>query len=144
MTGYFLDFKEFNRNLKRLTDVEFPEYIEKGLFNAMNELLNDSITKPPQAPFKEGHLWASRTGASQEHPFKVEKTASAMSLKGGFHIAYAHRHHEVPPGTYKYTKDPKGKKGAIQPGPKFMQSKMSQHGKKYIGIIADTIKGKGK
>jgi len=140
MTGYFLDFKEFNRNLKRLTDVEFPEYIEKGLFNAMNELLNDSITKPPQAPKDMGDLWGSRTGAMPGTKLEVEKTASAMSLKGGFHIEYAERHHEVAPGTYNYTTT----KGALQPGPKFMQSKMSQYGKKYIGIIADTIKGKGK
>ena len=134
MTGYFLDFKEFNRNLKRLTDVEFPEYIEKGLFNAMNELLNDSITKPPQAPKDMGDLWGSRIVE------KPERARSDINIKGGFNIEYAERHHEVAPGTFNYTTT----KGASQPGPKFMQSKMSQYGKKYIGIIADTIKRKGK
>ena len=140
MTGYYLDFKEFNRNLQRLTDVEFPEYIEKGLFVAMNELLNDSIKKPPQAPKDIGNLWGSRTGVMPGTKLEVEKTRDAMSMKGGFHIKYAHRHHEVAPGTYNYTTT----KGASQPGPKFMQSKMSQYGKKYIGIIADVIRSKGK
>ena len=139
-TGYFLDFSEFNRNLKRLTDVEFPEYIEKGLFKAMNELLNDSITKPPQAPKLVGDLWGSRTGAFPGTKLEVKMTKDSMSIKGGFHMKYAARHHEVAPGTFNYTTD----KGASQPGPKFMQSKMSQYGKKYIGIIADVIKGKGK
>lgn len=136
-TGYFLDFSEFNRNLKRLTDVEFPEYIEKGLFHAMNELLNDSITKPPQAPKDMGDLWGSRIVE------KAKKTRSAINVTGGFNIKYAHRWHELPKRKARkinYTLT----KGASQPGPKYMQSKMAQYGRKYIGIVAETIRRKGK
>jgi len=132
--SYFLDFSEFNCNLKRLTEDEFPEYIEKGLFNAMNELLNDSITKPPQAPKDMGDLWGSRIVE------KPERTRNDINVKGGFNIKYAEKHHEAEPGTYKYTLT----KGASQPGPKFMQSKMAQYPEKYIGIVADTIRNKGK
>ena len=46
--------------MKKLDEKDFPGYIEKGLFNAMNELLNDSIKKPPQAPKDMGDLWGSR------------------------------------------------------------------------------------
>lgn len=133
-TGYYLDFSKFNAKLKRLADVEFPEYIEKGLFNAMNELLNDSIYKPPQCPKDIGDLWGSKI---VENP---KKTRSDINIKGGFNIKYAARHHEVAPGTYNYTTT----KGASQPGPKYMQSKMAQYSKKYMGIVANTIKRKGK
>jgi len=138
--SYFLDFSEFNRNLKRLTEEEFPEYIGKGLFRAMNELLTDSITKPPQAPKDIGDLWGSRTGVMQGTELVVEKTRDAMLIKGGFHIKYAEKHHEAEPGTYKYTLT----KGASQPGPKFMQSKMAQYANKYIETVANTIRNKGK
>lgn len=134
-TGYYLDFSEFNRNLKRLVEKEMPDYTEKGLFNAMNELLSDSKTKPPQAPRDMGDLHGATAGT-----VKVKRLRNEISCTGGFNIKYAHRHHEVPPGTYKYTID----KGATQPGPKFMESKMAQFGEKYIGIVADTIRRKGK
>ncbi len=133
-TGYFLDFSKFNRNLKRLTEVEFPEYIEKGEFEAANELLNDSITKPPQAPKDMGDLWGSRIVK------KAKRTKSSISTMAGFNIKYAKKHHEAQPGTYNYTTT----KGAGQPGPKFMLSKMAQYGRKYIGIVAEVIRRKGR
>ncbi len=133
-TGFFMDFSELNRNLERLTDVEFPEYIEKGEFNAMNELLNDSIIKPPQAPKDMGDLWGSRFVG------KPKRTRKDISIIGGFKIKYAKKHHEAQPGTYNYTTT----KGADQPGPKYMLSKMMQYGKKYIWIIAEAIRRKGK
>ena len=133
-TGYFLDFSEFNMKFKQRADVDFPDYIEKGLFNAMNELLSDSIKKPPQAPKDIGDLWGSRIVE------KPKKTRTDIGIGGGFNIKYARRHHEVAPGTFKYTTT----KGATQPGPKFMESKMIQYAKKYIGIIAETIRRKSK
>lgn len=138
-SGYYLDFSEFNRNLKKLVEKDFPDWAEKGLYNSMNELLRDSIEKPPQAPFKKGDLWGSRSGIKPENPIIIKKTKNYISSQGGFNIKYAHRHHEVPPGTYKYTRT-----GAKLPGPKFMQSKMAQYGEKYIGIVADMIRRKGK
>ncbi len=129
-----MDFSEFNRGLEKL-QIDFEDdYIPKGLFNAMNELLNDSITKPPQAPKDIGDLWGSRIVN------KAKRTRKDISVVGGFNIEYAKKHHEAQPGTYNYTTT----KGADQPGPKFMQSKMAQYGKKYIWIIAEAIRRKGK
>lgn len=134
-TGYYLDFSEHKAKLKRLTDVDFPNYIEKGLYNAINELLEDSKTKPPQCPRDIGDLHAATAGTVQ-----VKRTRNDISVVGGFNKIYAKRHHEVAPGTYKYTTT----KGVTQPGPKFMQSKMAMYAKKYIGIVAETIRRKGR
>lgn len=134
-TGMYLDTTDFNKKFDDLIEKAIPGYSQKGLFNAMNELLSDSITKPPQAPKDIGDLWGSTAGT-----VKVETKYKLLSASGGFNIKYAHRHHEVPPGTFKYTKT----KGASQPGPKFMVSKMAQYGKKYMEIIAETIRRRGK
>ena len=126
----FFDTSEFDVKFGKVTKITIPNAIEKGLFNAMNELLADSINLPPQAPKDMGDLWGSRIVE------KPKKASGEMFVEGGFNIAYAHRHHEVPPGTYKYTKT----KGATQPGPKYMESKMVKFKDKYQGIVTDTIK----
>lgn len=100
----------------------------------MNEILRDSIELPPQAPKEIGDLWGSTAGT-----VKVE-TGKKLAVRGGFNIAYAHRHHEAEPGAYKYTTD----KGASRPGPKFMITKMIGFGKKYMGIVADVIRNRGR
>lgn len=133
-TGFYLDFSDFDKKFYRLVEKAIPEDAQKGLYNAMNELLEDSVTKPPQAPKEFGDLWGSRGGTVE-----VEMKGKEISVVGGFNIKYAARHHEVPPGTFKYTKT----KGASQPGPKFMQSKMAQFYKKYMEIVANTIRKKG-
>jgi len=127
----FFDTSEFDTGFKRVTEKTIPDAAEKGLFNAMNELLHDSINLPPQAPKDMGDLWGSIADT-----ISVKKEGGSIVAEGGFNIAYAHRHHEVPPGTYKYTKT----KGATQPGPKYMESKMIKLKDKYQGIVADTIK----
>jgi len=133
-----MDSKGFDKAFKDLTQVLLLKGAKDGEFEAANEVLNDSITKPPQAPFKKGDLWGSRKVEA------VKESSGDISIEFGFNIKYAMKQHEAAPGTYKYTKDPKGKKGATQPGPKFMQSKMSQYKDKYIGIVADAMKRKGK
>lgn len=135
MTGYYLDFSRFGADIQKLLGEDFPNWLGEGLFEAMNELLSDSKTKPPQAPRDMGDLHAATAGT-----VKVKKTRKEITATGGFNIKYAHRHHEVEPGTYKYTKD----KGVKQPGPKFMESKMAQYKDKYIGIVADSVRNKGK
>lgn len=134
-TGMYLDTTDFDKKFDDLVKKAIPGDAQKGLRNAMNELLSDSIKKPPQAPKDIGDLWGSTAGT-----VKVETKHKLLSVHGGFNIKYAHRHHEVAPGTYKYTTT----KGASQPGPKFMQSKMAMYGKKYMGIVAEVIRRKGK
>ncbi|MHA1225234.1 MAG: hypothetical protein ACTSPV_00660 [Candidatus Hodarchaeales archaeon] len=133
--GFFLDTKEFERGIKKITEQTIPSAAEKGLFNAMNALLKDSIDLPPQAPKDMGDLWGSRTG-SAENPHETKRTNQEISIIGGFNIKYAHRHHEVPPGTFHYTTT----KGARAPGPKYVETKMIRLKDKYMGIVADTIK----
>lgn len=133
-TGFFLDTKEFNAKFKHLTDKTIPSSADKGLFNAGNELTHDAIVLPPQAPKDMGDLWGSRITE------KVKTDRKGMSVRVGFNIKYAQRHHEVPPGTFHYTTW----KGASQPGPKYLESKMIRYKNKYMAIITETIKRKSK
>lgn len=136
-TGMYLDFSDFDKKFKALVQKAIPDDAEKGLINGMNELLRDSIELPPQAPKDIGDLWGSTAGTVKLIEGKRNKL---LGVTGGFNIKYAHRHHEAEPGEFKYTVD----KGAAQPGPKFMQSKMAQYGKKYMEIVADSIRRRGK
>jgi len=133
-TGLYLDFSDFEKKFTQLVKNAIPEYRDKGAFDAMNALLDDAIEKPPQAPKKIGDLWGSRIVE------KAKKVGKETFVAGGFNIKYAHRHHEAEPGTYKYTKT----KGASQPGPKFLESKMAKFKDKYTWIVAETIRRKGK
>ena len=129
-SGYYIDMTDFDKKFNALVEKAIPEYAAKGVFDAMNELLNDAITKPPQAPKDMGDLWGSRI---------VEKAriiTKEIFAEGGFNLKYARRHHEVPPGTFKYTLT----KGASRPGPKFLSSKMAQFKEKYAWIIAEVIR----
>ena len=134
-TGFYLDFSDFDKKFYKLVKDAMPDDARKGLHNAMIALLEDSINLPPQAPFEFGGLWGSRGGTAQ-----VETKGKHISVVGGFNIKYAARHHEVAPGTFKYTTD----KGASQPGPKYMLSKMAMFFKKYMEIVANTIKRGGR
>ncbi len=134
-TGFNLNWSEFDRKFYDLVEKAIPGDAQKGLRKAMNEVLRDSIELPPQAPKEIGDLWGSTAGT-----VKVETKYKKLSASGGFNIKYARRHHEVPPGTFKYTTD----KGAKQPGPKFMLSKMINYGRKYMGIVADVIRNRGR
>jgi hypothetical protein len=136
-SGYFLDFSNFNKKYPNVIGKIIPRGAEKGMFNAANELLHDAVTKPPQAPFKKGDLWGSRSGTGKENsmPIEIKEDWKTLLSKFGFNISYAAKQHEAEPGRYKYTRT-----GAKQPGPKFLQTKMAQYAKKYAWIIAETIR----
>ena len=134
-TGFYLDTSDFDKKFEAVVEKAIPGDAGEGLINGMNELLSDSIEKPPQAPKDIGDLWASIAGT-----VKLFVKYKLLSVIGGFNIKYAHRHHEVPPGTFEYTVN----KGARSPGPKFMQSKMAQYGSKYMEIVAETIRRRGR
>jgi len=134
-TGLYLDSSEFDKKFSDLVERAIPGDAQGGLADAMNEVLSDSIELPPQAPKEIGDLWGSTAGT-----VKVETKYKLLSVRGGFNLKYAHRHHEVAPGTYKYTTD----KGARQPGPKFMLSKMARYANRYMEIVADAIRRRGR
>jgi len=134
-TGFYLDTTDFDKKFDDLDKKIIPDATKKGLADGMNELLRDSIEKPPQAPKEIGDLWGSIAGT-----VKVFIKRGVMSVIGGFNIKYARRHHEAEPGEFKYTTD----KGATQPGPKFMQSKMAAYREKYMEIVANSIRKRGR
>ena len=129
-SGYYIDTKDFDKKFNNLMKNAIPEYGDKGAFDAMNELLRDAVVHPPQAPKDIGDLWGSRIVE------KAKRVSKESFVEGGFNIKYARRHHEVEPGTFKYTLT----KGASQPGPKFLSSKMAQFKEKYGWIIAEVIR----
>lgn len=134
-TGFYLDMSDFDKKFNKVVEEAIPEDAGKGLVDGMNEWLRDSIELPPQAPKKIGDLWAAIADT-----VKLFIQHKILSVIGGFNIKYARRHHEVEPGTFKYTVD----KGATQPGPKFMQSKMVKYKDKYMEIVANSIRRRGK
>lgn len=136
-TSMYLDWSDFDKKFYDLVNKAIPEDAEKGLVDGMNELLSDSIELQPQAPKDIGDLWGSTADTVEVIKGKGDKL---LGVSGGFNIKYAHRHHEAEPGEFQYTVD----KGASKPGPKFMQSKMAQFGKKYMGIVADSIRRRGR
>ena len=129
-SGYYIDTKGFDKKFNAIVKNAIPGAGEKGAFDAMNELLRDAIVHPPQAPKDMGDLWGSRIVE------KTQRAGKVTSVEGGFNIKYARRHHEVEPGTFKYTLT----KGASRPGPKFLESKMAQFKEKYGWIIAEVIR----
>jgi len=129
-SGYYIDMTDFDKKFNNLMKNAIPKHGEKGAFDAMNELLRDAIVHPPQAPKDIGDLWGSRIVE------KAKRKNKESLVEGGFNIKYARRHHEVEPGTFKYTLT----KGASKPGPKFLESKMVQFKEKYGWIIAETIR----
>lgn len=129
-SGFYIDTKDFDRKFNALVKNAIPEASEKGAFDAMNELLRDAIVHPPQAPKDMGDLWGSKIVE------KARRVGKESFVEGGFNIKYARRHHEVAPGTFKYTTT----KGASRPGPKFLESKMARFKEKYAWIIAETIR----
>ncbi|KKL61330.1 hypothetical protein LCGC14_2196390, partial [marine sediment metagenome] len=81
---------------------------------------------------------------------KIEEpkiTNKEISIKAGYDSEYAAYQHEGErkDGSHKVNKkNYTTTKGAGQPGPKFMLSKMAQYGRKYIGIVAEVIRRKGR
>jgi len=134
-SGYFLDFSDFDKKLKKILEKTIPQAAEKGMFNAINQWLDDAVEKPPQAPFKIGDLWGSKSGEPSQPPFEVERKSNEIVGTGGFNIEYAKKQHEAEPGRYKYTRT-----GAKQPGPKYLESKAAKYGKDYLKIIAESIR----
>ncbi len=126
---YTMDFTEFDRTFYPLVKKKIPESAENGLVNAAWEMLEDADEETPQTPKEFGDL---RGSGKVEDP---KKTVNAISVRAGYTIIYAKRHHEVEPGTYKYTTT----KGVKRPGPKFLITKMQRHKKRYIQIVANTI-----
>ena len=135
MKNLYIDTTEFDNRFKQICDGEIPPLIEKGLIKAMNELLNDAVKLPPQAPRDVGDLWRSKAGT-----VSAKITNNEAVVQGGFNIEYAARWHEAVGENINWTTT----KGATSPGPKYLESKMTQKKDKYVAIVAESIKNQAK
>jgi hypothetical protein len=135
MKNLFVDTTDFDIRFKQICENAIPGLVEKGLFEAMNELLSDAVKLPPQAPKDVGALWASKADT-----VSVKKEEGQIVAQGGFNIEYAARWHEAVGENINWTTT----KGATHPGPKYLESKMVQKKDKYIAMVADTVKNQAK
>lgn len=128
-TGMYIDFKIFDKNFKKIVEKTIPGKGEEGLSKGASELLIDARDKPPQAPKDIGDLWGSIL------ILKPYISRGEIGIQCGFNIIYAARWHEATGQNINWTTD----KGASQPGPKFLESKMSRYMNKYMAIVAKAI-----
>jgi hypothetical protein len=129
-TGFTMDFKDFEKKFFKLVKITFPKTARRGLFQGFNAALKDAKEETPRAPFKEGHLWGSTAKTT-----KVKITSNEISVSGGFNIDYAARIHEMP-------KEKASKTNWSLPGsgPKFLETKLVRNKRKYMEIVAKSIK----
>ena len=128
--SYELDFKEFTKNFFPFVEKRVSAAAAKGFINAAKQMDKDAREKFPQVPKKFGDLIGSW---KMENP-KI--TRNEISITVGYNIDYATRQHEAEPGRFNYTTN----KGAMRPGPKFLQTKMVRYKKDYMWIVAQTIR----
>ena len=129
-TNFTLDTSKVDEGLRRLIDVVEPKATAQGLFAAGNQLLKDAETIGPQAPKDTGRLWGS--GRTE----KTRVLTGFAEVTAGFNIEYAARWHEVGPGVkINWTTT----KGAANPGPKYLESKMIAYRDKYMRIVGDFL-----
>lgn len=128
--GFSLDFKDFDKKSTRMIEHAYPEASAKGLRLAAQELKLDADNEPPKTPLKEGHLKASGRVIPPE--IKRNKISSGVKYGGvKFGVIYAPRLHEM---------EKKGPWTEPGSGPKFLESKIIRHAKKYMAIVATAIR----
>jgi hypothetical protein len=144
-----LDFSDFNKKFKGVTEKIIPECAEVGMGRAALQLMNDAIMTVPTVPLREGWLRGSGSafvnnkliGLSSEKHGKAGKanTVSVESMNSddivgmvGFNTPYAARIHE---GIGFKFREPSS-------GPKYLESKLMSNGETYFKIIAQAIKDK--
>jgi hypothetical protein len=125
---YIWKYKDVNMRILFLANSLMPKDAQRGVRAGLNELRRDSFTKSPQAPFKSGDLRASAKVR------KVKIMPKTISGEVVYNIRYAARLHEME----KYEK-PTIKAGVMNPGPKFLETKVVQFKQKYFEIIAKSL-----
>jgi len=138
----WIDFSDFEKGLEKLVQESVPEDIDRGLFRAANQLLDDAIYVIPKAPFDEGHLRGSartqgagnilyKPRAEPPKGFKGKRETEGISIQTGFNIVYAARWHELTPA-----EDAKINWTLPGSGRKYLESKMSMFKEDYLKIFA--------
>ena len=139
---YYGDFAE---KFEKIVKDVIPPEAEKGLVKAGNELLRDAIKTGPGAPKDTGALWASASTRGSDNVMRsvrntvlsrpiISENARQIEIDCGFNIEYAAQLHEMPLERAKTINW--SERGATDPGPKFLESKMARFRDKYIKIVA--------
>lgn len=128
-----VDFSDFDKGMEKLVKESGPDDLDKGLFQAGNELLRDAIKVEPLAPFKTGAL---RRSARTERPADAKKGEGILA---GFNIVYAARWHELSP-----EEDKRISWTLPGSGRKFLESKMMRTDlqAKYVRTIANYLQAR--
>jgi len=117
---FTMDFKVFNKDLKKLLEKSAPEEIKLGLFKAASEMLHDADKKEPKTPFLKGDLRGAKI-------VNVKETKNEIYSEQGYNIIYAAYQHEKEKGAQSSYNLPGS-------GPKFLETKMMQYKENYIEI----------
>lgn len=125
---FTMDFKIFTASLVKWAN-ENENEAKEGLNEAFWEMIDDAKWKPPQAPFLLGDLHAS----AEIDDIKI--TTKYIQVSGGFNIVYAAKQHEQEKPYDKPTTTV-----VKNPGPKFLESKMTEYGKDYIQTVVDRMR----
>lgn len=143
-----IDFSEFNKGLKKATDLMI-DGAKEGMGVAGMQLLNDAVMEEPTVPHKEGFLRGSGSifvddkliGVSNhgdnslsttDHNEKLDKDEIVAIV--GFNAPYAMKLHEAEPGSVIFTEP--------SAGSKYLTKKLSNNRKIYFQIISNRIKYK--
>lgn len=117
---FTMDFKAFNKDMKKFFKTLAPEQLEKGLFRAASEMLHDADKVEPKTPFEKGDLKGSKH-------YEPRTDKREISISAGYNLIYAAYQHEKEKG-------PRSAYNLPGSGPKFLETKMVMFKDKYIGI----------
>jgi len=120
--SFTMDFKAFDKDLKKLLEKSAPKEIKLGLFKAASEMLHDADKKEPKTPFLKGDLRGAKI-------VSVKETKNEIYSEQGYNIIYAAYQHEKEKGAQSSYNLPGS-------GPKFLETKMMQYKEKYVKIAA--------
>jgi len=117
---FTMDFRTFDKDLKKLLEKSAPKEIKRGLFKAASEMLHDADKKEPKTPFLKGDLRGAKI-------VNVKETKNEIYSEQGYNIIYAAYQHEKEKG-------PQSSYNLPGSGPKFLETKMMQYKDKYVKI----------
>ena len=145
------DFMAFNKKFYDYALKTAPAAAEKGMFEAISELKNDSDNIIPKTPHLEGNLRGDYTiileGITQAKTVEKSGGKGKDHKRGGasaiqhiaeiiaklvFRMPYAAKWHEA------VNKKVNWSEGGV--GPKYCESKMAMFKGKYMQIVASAIK----
>jgi len=124
--NFTMNTEDFRREFGRIIHI-LPEDLKKGLFKAGAELIDDANRVEPKTPKKEGTLKGSWQIQAEA------KGGENYEIWAGFNEEYASRVHEmVDPGVHW------SEPGS---GAKYLESKLTMFGKKYLDIATRSMRG---